>query len=311
MYRSKVIVAVFVFMLGSVMAGSAGSAADAPRGAPPQANAERTDPVAAGVRETLAATGVANVIVTFAADGQPTPGQNAKVDLSRLRSGIATARLEVLAATGSPGQASGPNASGFRLRRQFDNVPALAVTLTSERALDALARQRLVIDISLDVGGTGALANSVPVIDADVRRAIGNNGAGVTVAIMDTGADLDHPDLMNDISANQACFGDDDGLDGVGFCPNGSDRQTGAGSAEDDAGHGTHVAGIITSTGNVSSPGVAPGAAIVPIKITDNCSFSGCFSFFSEIVAAWDWIIANNATLGIDVLNMSFGTSLQ
>lgn len=314
MVRLKVVLSVFVFMLGSVMAGSPGWAADALRGAPPQANAERTDPVAAGVREALEATGVANVIVTFAADGQPTHGQNAKVDLSRLRSGIATARLEVLAAGGPPEQAAGPNAFGFRLRRQFDNVPALAVTLTSERALDALARQRLVIDISLDVGGTGTLANSVPVIDADIRQAIGNDGAGVTVAIMDTGADLDHPDLMNDISTvDQACFGDNGtgGINGAGFCPNGSDRQTGLGSAEDDAGHGTHVAGIVTSTGTVSSPGVAPGAQIVPIKITDGCSFSGCFYFFSEIVAAWDWIIANNATLGIDVINMSFGTSTQ
>ena len=41
-------------------------------------------------------------------------------------------------------------------------------------------------------------------------------------------------------------------------------------------------------TASHSSPG-APSSA----------SFSGCFSFFSEIVAAWDWIIANNATLGI------------
>ena len=244
------------------MAGSPGWAADALRGPPPQANAERVDPVAVGVREALEATGVANVIVTFAADGQPTPGQNAKVDLNRLRSGVATARLEVLAAAGPPGQAAGPNASGFRLRRQFDNVPALAVTLTSERALDALARQRLVTDISLDVGGTGTLVNSVPVIDADNRHAIGNRGAGVTVAIMDSGVDLDHPDLVNDISPNQACFGDNGGggIDGVGFCPNGSDRQTGAGSAEDDAGHGSHVAGIVTSTGTVSGPGVAPGA---------------------------------------------------
>jgi hypothetical protein len=58
----------------------------------------------------------------------------------------------------------------------------------------------------------------------------------------------------------------------------------------------------------VSANGVAPGAGIVGVKVLDNCSFAGCFYFFSEIVAALDYIIANNATLGVQVINMSLGT---
>jgi subtilisin family serine protease len=45
------------------------------------------------------------------------------------------------------------------------------------------------------------------------------------------------------------------------------------------------------------------------IKVLDNCTLSGCFNAFSEIVAALDYIIDNNATLGVGVINMSLGTS--
>jgi subtilisin family serine protease len=198
--------------------------------------------------------------------------------------------------------------AGFTPGRQFRLVPALAGRLRTELALTSLAANPRVRRVDLDVGGTGALGTSVPLIGADERHANSNDGEGVVVAVLDTGLDTDHPDLVSDV-LQQACFGDFNGaIDGVGFCPNGSDRQTGTGAAEDNAGHGTHVSGIITSDGTVSDNGVAPGAGIVGIKVLDNCSFAGCFYFFSEIVAALDYIIANNATLGIEVINMSLGT---
>ena len=78
----------------------------------------------------------------------------------------------------------------------------------------------------------------------------------------------------------------------AGFCPNGSDRQSGAGAAEDDQGHGSHVSGIITSKGTQSSVGVAPDANIVSIKVLDS---GNAFFFFSEILKmlillSWDLI---------------------
>lgn len=204
------------------------------------------------------------------------------------------------------------NAAGFEVEREFSSVPAMAVTVRSEAALAALRDHPHVVGLQVDSGGTGSLANSVPFISADHRHAVGNAGDGVTVAVLDTGADLDHPDLVDDVLDDQACFGDNNSaIDGTGFCSNGSDRQTGAGAGEDDAGHGTHVSGIVTSAGTVSSPGSAPGAEIIPVKVLDDCTFSGCFYAFSEIVAAWDWIIANNDDLGIDVVNMSLGTGAQ
>jgi subtilisin family serine protease len=187
-------------------------------------------------------------------------------------------------------------------------VPAFAAVARSREALERMAADPRVRRIDLDVGGTGSLTASVPTIGADHRHTRNNRGAGVVVAILDTGIDTDHPDLA-DALVHEACFGDNNSsIDGTGFCPNGSDRQTGAGAAEDDAGHGTHVAGIVASNGTVSGAGMAPDASIVAIKVLDNCSLAGCFNAFSEIVAALDYIIAN-PQLNVRVISMSLGTS--
>lgn len=196
--------------------------------------------------------------------------------------------------------------------RTFDNVPVMAVMLDSQEQLDALAAAPGVARIDLDVGGTVHLAQTVALTNADDRHALGNDGDGVVVAVLDSGVDSDHPDLIDDVVGNaQACFGFNTSPPGTGFCPNGTDLQTGVGAGEDDAGHGTHVAGIVSSNGTVASPGFAPGAEIVSVKVTDNCNLGGCFySFTLNVVAALDYLIAN-PQFDVDVINMSLGTSAQ
>ncbi len=254
-----------------------------------------------GVVEALQQQGSARVIVALRTDGsaQRFPSENRVAYLARVRAEVEAAQRDVF---------SRLDAEAFMTARQYEAVPALTGVARDASALAVFAADPRVVRIDLDVGGTGLLGNSVPFIGADQRHALGNDGEGVVVAILDTGMDTDHPDLSDDV-LQQACFGDTNGtIDGVGFCPNGSDRQTGLGAAEDDAGHGTHVSGIVTSNGTVSAPGTAPGAGIVPIKVLNNCAFSGCFFFFSEIVAALNHIIINNAELGVQVINMSLGT---
>ena len=254
-----------------------------------------------GVLEAVRDRGSARVVVALDVDvDDAAAAATPRERLASLRTRVAVAQAGALSSVAD---------HELRVTRRYAAVPAVAGIARSESALRRLAARPGVRRIDLDVGGTGSLATSVPFIGADARHADGNDGEGVVVAILDTGIDSDHPDLADDV-LDQACFGDDDGaIDGAGYCPDGSDRQTGAGAAEDDAGHGTHVAGIVTSRGTVSGAGVAPGAGIVAVKVLDDCSFAGCFSAFSEIVAALDYIIANNATLGVQLINMSLGTS--
>jgi subtilisin family serine protease len=274
------------------------ASADSPGQAPvsPQAAAAK---IGTGVRDALLAGEEVPVIITFEVPGQPRPGQRGGLDLNELRRNVASVRASIFDALAG---------NGLRLGRQYEVVPAVAGVLNSQQMLDRLARHPLIIGIQLNVSGSATLGSTVPLIDADERHTAGNLGEGITVAVLDTGVDTDHQDLVDDISIFQACFGDDDGtIDGVGFCPDGSDRQLGPGAAEDDKGHGTHVTGIITSAGTISPVGVAPGANIIPVKVMDSNGTAGRLYFFSEVIAAWDWIAVNNNVLNVSVINMSLG----
>jgi serine protease len=125
-------------------------------------------------------------------------------------------------------------------------------------------------------------------------------GAGVTVAVVDTGADFNHPDLAanlisvagSDLVANQSYR-----------CPGQSSRgnKTSTAVAQDDHGHGTHVAGTIAAvTGNaVGVAGVAPAANVLPVKVLDS-SGSG---FDADVAAG----ICFAADKGARVINLSLG----
>lgn len=80
-------------------------------------------------------------------------------------------------------------------------------------------------------------------------------GNGVTLAVVDTGVDLNHPDLAANVDVDR----DADFVDG----------KTDADGAQDTAGHGTHVAGIAAAVTNngVGVAGVAPKARILPVRV--------------------------------------------
>ena len=260
-----------------------------------------------GVLEEVRAGGNPRIVVALHAPAISTTTARVPAEGGlRALPGLAQRRGQVAAVQRSAIGRVGPNA--LVALRQYQVLPAFAANVTSEEAVRAIASDPSVRRIDLDVGGVGQLATTVGVIAATERHQIGNRGQGVVVAVFDSGIDTDHPDLA-DAVVHQACFGYKNGPDGTGFCPNGSDRQVGSGAAEDDAGHGTFVSGVLASNGIVSAPGVAPAASIVAVKVTDNCSTAGCFYHFSEIVAALDYIITNNATLNVQAINMSFGTS--
>ncbi len=117
------------------------------------------------------------------------------------------------------------------------------------------------------------------VIGADAAHAVGR-GAGTVIAVVDTGVDLDHEDLVDRIVP---------GIDLV------DDDRT----AQDEHGHGTHVAGIAAATGDNGRgiTGVAPRAAIMPVRVL-GADGSGSAADVADGVR---WAADN----GADVINLS------
>ena len=80
-----------------------------------------------------------------------------------------------------------------------------------------------------------------------------------------------------------------------------------AASPTDDYGHGTHVAGLIAGSGDLSSGkryrGVAPKARLVALKVLDQNGAGNT----SDVISAIEFVTANKDRLGVDVINLSLG----
>jgi subtilisin family serine protease len=116
-----------------------------------------------------------------------------------------------------------------------------------------------VAGIAVDGELFAVLTESVPLANADDVHALGFDGTGVDIAVIDTGIDTDHPDLVDNLIGEECRLAS-------GGCPTGGTSGSGPGSAEDDNGHGSHVSGIITSGGVVAPLGVARTPASSPTR---------------------------------------------
>ena len=188
----------------------------------------------------------------------------------------------------------------FTLTHRWEGLNAMAGEV-SRSGLSKLMANPDVLRVDLDGGGSGHLAQSVPLIQADKVHALGFTGRGVTVAVLDSGIDTAHPDLSDALRAEQ-CFCTN--ADGTGCCPDGSTQQSGPGSAEDDQGHGTNVTGIITSAGRIAPVGVAPDAGIVAVKVLDS---QGRFASSAQVISGLNWLLMTQPE--VRAVNMSLGTS--
>lgn len=125
-----------------------------------------------------------------------------------------------------------------------------------------------------------------------------STGAGVTIAVIDSGVAVDHEDLAGNIADGIACRG------------TGGDPTRCTGSPGDDDGHGTHVSGIAAAVaGNGAGiAGVAPGADLLPVKVLfrdcEGCQSSGTSA---DVTAGIRWA----ADRGADVINLSLGSITQ
>jgi minor extracellular serine protease Vpr len=129
------------------------------------------------------------------------------------------------------------------------------------------------------------LQRSVPFVGADIPRMDGIDGAGIKVAIIDTGVDFNHPDLFG--------WGPDGKvIGGYNFIHEGE-------PPIDTNGHGTQVAGVIAADGKIK--GIAPKAKILAYKVSENGE--GVSS--DLIIKAIEKAIEDDA----DIINISLGVN--
>ena len=112
-------------------------------------------------------------------------------------------------------------------------------------------------------------------------------GQGAVIAVLDTGVDVNHPELQGRL------------LPGFSF----TDDTT---NVADNCGHGTHVTGIIAANtdNGVGIAGVAPEAQILPVKVMERYQVGvSCYGSYSDFAAG----LVYAADHGARVVNMSFG----
>ena len=130
---------------------------------------------------------------------------------------------------------------------------------------------------------------------ADGRRRDG--GRPVVVAVVDSGVDRSHPDLVGQILT---------GGNFVGFVPvEGEPVAPIDSDVSDGVGHGTHVAGTIAATADnsIGIAGLAPGVSILPVRVLDDTGQGTN----TQLAAGILWAVSQ----GADIINLSLGTTSE
>ncbi len=118
-------------------------------------------------------------------------------------------------------------------------------------------------------------------------------GKGVTVAVIDTGVDYEHPDLKDNVVGHISTLTEVDSTGKVYFVES---------DGRDDNGHGTHCAGIIAATANNSTgvSGMAPNAEIYAVKALDAEGNGYTVDIVQGVISA--------TAANVDVISMSLGS---
>ena len=164
----------------------------------------------------------------------------------------------------------------------YEFLSGLGASMTIRAAnIKALSEEPGVLFLEDDAIIHVALSSSVPLINADDVWAMGYDGTGITICIVDTGIDPNHCDFPSGKIVAWADY-------------------VGSGSTPyDDHGHGTHCASI--AAGETSAKGVAPGASLMGAKVL-NSSGSGTTT---AIINGIDFGVAQ----GADIESLSLGGS--
>jgi subtilisin family serine protease len=278
-WRPSIVLALTVAVVASPAPAAgpdpaAGSRSVAARAVQASPSTRSTD--APGLHERLARDGEAPVIVKLR-DAVPAVGHGAR----------AWAAMDAIHARQEDVLRAVPKRD-LRLRRRYRRLAGFAATVTAE-GLARLEADPRVERVYLDGEFHATLTEGRALIRADQANAVGADGTGVTVAVLDTG--IDYRNLSLGGCLGPACKV----LGGIDFANRDPDPI-------DDNGHGTAVAGIVAADGAIT--GIAPGARLVAMKVLNQSGF-GNFSWADD---ALDALLAA-PSLAVDVVNMSFSGS--
>jgi serine protease AprX len=194
--------------------------------------------------------------------------------------------------------------AGGALGRKFALINGQLVQLPNGQ-LRKLADNPCVVSIHWD-RKTGGELNYVGIVEGarQVQQLLGFDGAGVGVAIIDSGITSWHDDLT--YQGNNTKVKVVGGQRVVKFV----DFVNGRIAKYDDNGHGSHVAGIIAGNGFDTlgaRAGIAPAADLVSLKVLD----ANGGGYISDVIAALDWVVTNHAAYNIRVVNLSVGAAVS
>src|SRR5688572_4053655 len=182
----------------------------------------------------------------------------------------------------------------------FGPLAAMEAAVATGRASDVYPDQPIEL---FDTRSADAMGAAIP-------RAAGLTGAGVTVAVVDSGCDASHPDLADHVVHNVKLYSGEyanvrpDGSNTIAIPVEMGPYQ----NSDLGGGHGTHVAGIVAADSTTDPTGgrlgVAPDAQLV-------CYSIGEVLFTTAVVTAYDHLLDQPALWDVDVVNNSWGNSFR
>jgi serine protease AprX len=239
----------------------------------------------------------------LAADGKQDPAHR-KVDreLNRRAGKGGTSRVIVTLKPGTDA-ANEITQLGGRMRRSLGLIHGHAIELPNS-AIRRLADHPAVEGLHYDRPTTGTMNRTAVAVGARaVRTEFGYTGAGVGIALIDSGVTSWHNDLTPQIISSAIRTKDGKRVaESIDFV-------NGESYSYDDNGHGTHVAGIIVGNGLESAgayAGIAPAAHLLSLKVLDEEGKG----VISDVIAALKWVLDNRPGYNIRVVNMSVGAAV-
>ncbi|MFJ8849243.1 S8 family serine peptidase [Streptomyces sp. NPDC102437] len=171
-----------------------------------------------------------------------------------------------------------PAVGGVALKADKDTAATFWRDVTDSRSRSASALKKLWLDGKVEA----TLDRSTKQVHAPEAWAAGYDGKNTKVAVLDTGVDAEHPDLVDRVATSK----------------NFTDSKT----TDDRVGHGTHTASTVGGSGAASDgrkKGVAPGASLLIGKVLND----GGSGLDSWVIAGMQWAVDQKA----DVVSMSLG----